>query len=616
MQLKDKDCDVVSCDQTLDRDRDQLRTHDCLLAATDASADLVKARDRDRDRDRDGSCDGTAAQDRTRTQARTQSQTCDGTRDQTQTRTRTQAQAGTQTQTETQTQTQTADADSGRDADPDADRDPDADADRPAGRGRRRHAAGPVPAAATDIQPHQVAPPPYAALSPLAPAHTVGGAQSPGTLGNWTEAMAVTVRGSACTLPLHILRHTAKRSPAGSRRRSSSFYRDHHGRIYNLAARIVGDPDDAADITQEVFLRAYTHPLEARDDLRPEPWLYRIAVNASYDHLRRRAARPSTSLDTIAEIPDTSDGFVDGEIAHCVEACLAGLTPRYRTALVLKDLHGLSHAEIAEVMDIHQGAARVLLHRARTAFRRAFRSTAPTGAGGITTLGLAAFLPELPVPASLQAPPLLNLVPPATVPASPPPDLVGPATGGGHTALSGGAPTAAVPVAAAPLAPAGLLAGLGGAVAAKVAVAVIATVVVAGGGTRRRSLLGDSREPRCRGERHNGRRRDILARRSHRRALDTPADDPRASCSPLGSCPRPPGRLGGAGATTPRRPRFRRQRPGRGRSGRKQPQRRRHDEKWRRSRQQRHERDGPRRDRERRDRIRHRHGRNRRNGFW
>ena len=260
------------------------------------------------------------------------------------------------------------------------------------------------------------------------------------------------------------------------------FYRDHHGRIYNLAARIVGDPDDAADITQEVFLRAYTHPLEARDDLRPEPWLYRIAVNASYDHLRRRAARPSTSLDTIAEIPDTSDGFVDGEIAHCVEACLAGLTPRYRTALVLKDLHGLSHAEIAEVMDIHQGAARVLLHRARTAFRRAFRSTAPTGAGGITTLGLAAFLPELPVPASLQAPPLLNLVPPATVPASPPPDLVGPATGGGHTALSGGAPTAAVPVAAAPLAPAGLLAGLGGAVAAKVAVAVIATVVVAGGG--------------------------------------------------------------------------------------------------------------------------------------
>ena len=99
------------------------------------------------------------------------------------------------------------------------------------------------------------------------------------------------------------------------------FYRDHHARIYNLAARIVGDPDDAADITQEVFLRAYTHPFKARGDLRPEPWLFRIAVNASYDHLRRRAARPSTSLDTVAEIRDTSDGFLDGEIAHCVETC-------------------------------------------------------------------------------------------------------------------------------------------------------------------------------------------------------------------------------------------------------------------------------------------------------
>ncbi len=260
------------------------------------------------------------------------------------------------------------------------------------------------------------------------------------------------------------------------------FYQDHHARIYNLAARIVGDPDDAADITQEVFLRAYTHPLQGDGDLRPEPWLYRIAVNASYDHLRRRAARPSTSLDAVAEIPDTSDGFVDGEIAHCVEACLAGLTPRYRTALVLKDLHGLSHAEIAEVMDIHQGAARVLLHRARAAFRRAFRSTAPTGAGGITTLGLAAFLPDLPVPASLQAPPFLHLVPPATAPAGPPPDLVGPMTGGGQMALPGGAPAAAVPVAAAPLAPVGLLASLGGAAGVKVAIAVIAAVAATGGG--------------------------------------------------------------------------------------------------------------------------------------
>jgi RNA polymerase sigma factor (sigma-70 family) len=276
------------------------------------------------------------------------------------------------------------------------------------------------------------------------------------------------------------------------------FYRDHHARIYNLVARVVGDPD----ITQEVFLRAYTHPIQAGGDLRPEPWLYRIAVNASYDHLRRRAARPSTSLDTVAEIPDTGDGFVDGELTHCIETCLAGLTPRYRTALVLKDLHGLSHAEIAEVMDIHQGAARVLLHRARAAFRRSFRSTAPTGAGGVTMLGLAAFLPELPVPASLQTPPpFASLAPQAAWPAASAPHLASAAPGAGQAGLSGAtsaasapmaaAPAVSLPLAVAPITPVGLLAGLGGAAGIKVAIAVVAVAVVAGGGlAARHGALG------------------------------------------------------------------------------------------------------------------------------
>ena len=281
------------------------------------------------------------------------------------------------------------------------------------------------------------------------------------------------------------------------------FYRDHHARIYNLVARVVGDPDDAADITQEVFLRAYTHPIQAGGDFRPEPWLYRIAVNASYDHLRRRAARPSTSLDTVAEIPDTADGFVDGELTHCIETCLAGLTPRYRTALVLKDLHGLSHAEIAEVMDIHQGAARVLLHRARAAFRRAFRSTAPTGAGGVTMLGLAAFLPELPVPASLQTPPAFaSLVPQAAWPATSAPHLASAPPDAGQAGLSGAtsaasapmaaAPAVSVPLAVAPIAPVGLLAGLGGAAGIKVAIAVVAIAVVAGGGVAARHGAQDA----------------------------------------------------------------------------------------------------------------------------
>jgi RNA polymerase sigma-70 factor (ECF subfamily) len=266
------------------------------------------------------------------------------------------------------------------------------------------------------------------------------------------------------------------------------FYRDHHARIFNLVARIVGDPDDAADITQEVFLRAYAHPLEAGGDSRPGPWLYRIAVNASYDHLRRRAARPSTSLDAVPELAAQGDCFAAAETTRLVEGCLAGLTPRYRTALILKDLHGLSTAEIAQVMDLHQGTARVLLHRARSAFRKAFRAAAPTGAGSASALGLAAFLPDLPVPAQLHAPPVIEVAPPAS--GLPAPHAACPPPGAEQAALPGGVPVAVpagIPAGAATAAvsapaTAGILAGAGGIAGLKVAVAVLATVVVTGGG--------------------------------------------------------------------------------------------------------------------------------------
>jgi RNA polymerase sigma factor (sigma-70 family) len=290
---------------------------------------------------------------------------------------------------------------------------------------------------------------------------------------------------------VHALAHTETQFEALAGGRPGAFeqyYRDHHARIYNLAARIVGDPDDAADITQEVFLRAYAHPLEDGGDPRPEPWLYRIAVNASYDHLRRRAARPTTSLDAVPEVAEQGDCFAAAETTRLVEGCLAGLTPRYRTALILRDLHGLSTAEIAQVMDLHQGAARVLLHRARSAFRKAFRSAAPTGAGGVSALGLAAFLPDLPVPAQLHSPPVIDIAPPAAGPAAP--HAVSPTAGAEQAVLPGGAPAvvpAGGPVAAATAAvsapaPAGILAGAGGIAGLKVAVAVLATVVVTGGG--------------------------------------------------------------------------------------------------------------------------------------
>ena len=182
-------------------------------------------------------------------------------------------------------------------------------------------------------------------------------------------------------------------------------------------------------------------------------------------------------------------------------------------------------------MDLHQGAARVLLHRAALGVPQGLPlGRAHGGRGRVRPRARRLPAESLPVPASLQAPPLTILVPPATVPAGPPPDLVGPATGGGHAALSGGVPCAAVPVAAAPLAPAGLMAVLGGATGVKVAVAVVATVVAAGGG-----LAGASSTPippQAQNPAANRAWRPCatsLVGVARRRSGDAPGDDPRAT---------------------------------------------------------------------------------------
>lgn len=179
-------------------------------------------------------------------------------------------------------------------------------------------------------------------------------------------------------------------------------YRDTRLRLYNLAARILRNPEDAADVVQDVFVRAYVN-LPARDRQQADAWLYRVTVNACYDHLRRRRARTVEPLDDAGEVPSPGDGFATVETRRAVEASLAGLSMRYRTALVLRELHGLEIGEVAAAMSVSKATARVLLHRSRSSFQRNFRALSPAGSAGMSA-GLAALLPDLPLPASLLAP--------------------------------------------------------------------------------------------------------------------------------------------------------------------------------------------------------------------
>ncbi len=149
-------------------------------------------------------------------------------------------------------------------------------------------------------------------------------------------------------------------------------YDAYHAAIYNLCARIVGDREEAKDLTQEVFLRAFSAPPESRAELGLRPWLYRVATNLCLNHLRGaggHGAGVAVGGDEIEQVASPVDGFQQAQTATLVEETLAQLNDRYRTALVLKDLHGLPSVELAGVMETSRASADVLVHRARASFQ-------------------------------------------------------------------------------------------------------------------------------------------------------------------------------------------------------------------------------------------------------
>ena len=157
--------------------------------------------------------------------------------------------------------------------------------------------------------------------------------------------------------------------------------------IYNVCYRTLGNPEDAADATQEAFLGAYRGIGLFRGA--PEgfrPWLLRIAVNACYDQLRRRKRRPADSLERSSagrdaeeevgpaeRLPDPAPGpeqqALASESARSIQAALARLSPDQRLTVVLCDVQALTYEEAAQVMAVELGTVKSRLSRARAHLR-------------------------------------------------------------------------------------------------------------------------------------------------------------------------------------------------------------------------------------------------------
>ncbi|MEO1061515.1 MAG: sigma-70 family RNA polymerase sigma factor [Actinomycetota bacterium] len=144
-----------------------------------------------------------------------------------------------------------------------------------------------------------------------------------------------------------------------------------HVDVYSLARRLTGDPDDARDVVQETYLRAYRAIGRFRGDAQFSTWLYRITANCASTMRHRRGRHRHVELpDDHAEIDRDLHHDPEAQVATVglrdrLEAAIRLLPPKLRSVVVLRDLHGLSHRDIAAQLGITESAAKVRLHRAR-----------------------------------------------------------------------------------------------------------------------------------------------------------------------------------------------------------------------------------------------------------
>lgn len=147
----------------------------------------------------------------------------------------------------------------------------------------------------------------------------------------------------------------------------------YHDRIYRYVLRLVKSPAEAADLTQDTFLRAYRHGDSLRDPEAVRGWLYRIATHVCLDRLRQ--GKPLISLDNqegedrveplVSESPSPLEISERKETSACIQRCLDFLPDKYRAVILLHEAHSLTAPEIAELLGLTLTTVKIRLHRAR-----------------------------------------------------------------------------------------------------------------------------------------------------------------------------------------------------------------------------------------------------------
>lgn len=171
------------------------------------------------------------------------------------------------------------------------------------------------------------------------------------------------------------------RAKAGDQAAFNELFSRYERRIYSYIYHLMGNAEDAHDLAQDTFLKAYRALEKTDEELNVSAWLHRIASNTCMDVLRQRRRfrwlqwesakheRPSVRREDNPE-----DHLLGSEMQRGVRQALARMSPRARQALILREYEGLSVDDIAEVMNLSRGAVKSVLFRGREEFRSVYEA--------------------------------------------------------------------------------------------------------------------------------------------------------------------------------------------------------------------------------------------------
>jgi RNA polymerase sigma-70 factor (ECF subfamily) len=175
------------------------------------------------------------------------------------------------------------------------------------------------------------------------------------------------------------------RAAHGDRDAFAQLLERYQKQVYHHALRMVGGPEDAADLTQEVFLKVWQGLPAFQGECAFSTWLYRVTGNVCIDFLRREKKRwGELSLDDdegtlCAVLPDTApspqQALEHKEQSRSIQKGLLALSPEHRQVLVLREINGLSYEEIAQALDLSPGTVKSRIARARLNLARFLRET-------------------------------------------------------------------------------------------------------------------------------------------------------------------------------------------------------------------------------------------------